>query len=217
MRYVKLIVSQSVITFANAWMQMNSMDRASRIAAFLQFLHDASRHVKQTRVSSDDPQVQLIRGAVEEHSVDDQGKPAMYQRFESALYDDAQSMVTLWSFFDRYEASELREYQQLIALEIAGLTGDRHPRKVFDRSPFGIVVLVVGTVTIWMTFLRTYTGDDLSDLLELIRFNWIAGSLWIVGLFVVIWYILKTHRNNVQIALLSSIGRALNVYLRDPV
>ncbi|EMI57860.1 hypothetical protein [Rhodopirellula sallentina] len=64
-----------------------------------------------------------------------------------------------------------------------------------------------------MTFLRTYTGDDLSDLLELIRFNSIAGTLWIVGLFLVVWYILKTHRNNVQVALLSSIDRALSIYL----
>ncbi|MFG0254161.1 MAG: hypothetical protein ACF787_03540 [Rhodopirellula sp. JB053] len=192
---------------------MNPTERSERIARFLQFIHAASVQLKQAKVSGDDPSVQRIRTAIEEHNVDDQGKPTIYQRFESTFYDDAQSLVTLWSFFDNYSPTELRDFRQLVALEIAGLTGDRHPRKVFDRSPFGIVALVVGTITIWMTFLRTYTGDDLSDLLELIRFNSIAGTLWIVGMFLVVWYILKTHRNNVQVALLSSIDRALSIYL----
>ncbi|EMI54786.1 hypothetical protein, partial [Rhodopirellula sallentina] len=126
---------------------MDSTERAARIASFLQFIHDASEHLKQAKASPDHPSVQTIRAAVEEHNIDDQGKPAMYQRFESALYDDAPSLVTLWSFFDTYPTQQLRSFQQLVALEIAGLTGDRHPRKVFDRSPFGIVALVVGTIT----------------------------------------------------------------------
>ena len=164
-------------------------------------------------MSQDTPDVRLIRGAIEEHYVDDQGKPAMYQRFESALYDDSRSILTLWRFFDGFERQQLRDFQQLTSLELHGLTGDRHPRKVFDRSPFGIAALIVGTITIWMTFLRTYTGDDLSELLELIRFNWIAGLVWIVGLFVVLWFILKTVRNNRQVAFLASISRALDLYL----
>ena len=44
-------------------------------------------------------------------------------------------MVTLWRFFDSYDRSTLKRYQQLVKLEQKGLTGDRHPRKVFDRSP----------------------------------------------------------------------------------
>ena len=189
--------------------------RENLIGDFLAFLCEARTALKNGRASATDSQVQQIRSPLEEHYVDDQGKPAMYQRFESTLYDDARELVTLWQFFESYSLDQLHTYQRLIRLEHEGLTGDRHPRKVFDRSPFGIVALIVGTITIWMTFLRTYTGEDLSELLELIRFNAIAGIIWIVGLFVVLWYILKTLRNNRQVAVLSSISRALELYLAD--
>ncbi len=192
------------------------MERVERIAEFLRFLHEAKETLKQRKVSSGSTEVQQIRAAIEEHYLDDQGKPAMYQQFESAFYDDAEGMVTLWQFFDAFTEDQLRDFQTLLRLEIDGLTGDRHPRKVFDRSPFGVAALVVGTVTIWMTFLKTYTGEDLSELLELIRFDAIAGTLWIVGMFTVVWYILKTHRNNHQVALLSSISRAMHLYLDKP-
>lgn len=193
----------------------DSSQRARAIGAFLQFLQDARSRLKTELVCQDTPEIAQIRAPIEEHYVDDQGKPAMYLRFESALYDDAQSIVTLWSYFDDYQREKLRGFRRLAALEIEGLTGDRHPRKVFDRSPFGIAALVVGTITIWMSVLKTYTGEDLSELLELVRFNWLAGTLWIVGLFVVLWYILKTHRNNCQVAFLSSIARALDLYLEE--
>ena len=64
-----------------------------------------------------------------------------------------------------------------------------------------------------MTFLRNYSGEDLSDLLELVRFNWIAGTLWIGGMFVFLWFVLKTVRNNKQVALVGSLSRALELYL----
>ncbi len=41
----------------------------------------------------------------------------------------------------------------------------------------------------------------------------IAGLVWIVGLFVVLWFILKTMRNNRQVAFLASVARALDLYL----
>ncbi len=63
-----------------------------------------------------------------------------------------------------------------------------------------------------MTVLRTFTGEDLSELLELIRFNWVAGTIWIVGLFVALWYFLKMLRNNRQVAFLSSVDRAMQLY-----
>ncbi len=190
-------------------------ERAQMIVAFLSFLQDARARLSKQLVSKANAEVRMIRGAIEDHYIDDQGKPAMYLQFESALYDDAQSMVTLWSCFDDYAREELRNFQPLIRLELDGLTGDRHPRKIFDRSPFGIAALIVGSITIWMTVLRTYTGDDLSEFLELVRFNWIAGTMWIVGLFVVVWYILKTHRNNCQVAFLGSVARSLDLYLNE--
>ncbi len=137
----------------------------------------------------------------------------MYQRFESSHYDDARQVVTLWKFFAGYNVDRLVTFQKLLHIEHEGLTGDRHPRKIFDRSPFGICALVVGTVTIWMTVLRTFTGEDLSELLKLIRFNWVAGTIWIVGLFVALWYFLKMLRNNRQVAFLSSVDRAMQLYL----
>lgn len=187
--------------------------RVQSVVEFLAFVLNAKTALSNNLVSSSDRDVKHIRDTVEEHYIDDRGDPAMYQRLESALYDDAREIVTLWKFFSRYDMDQLRTFQSMLKLDYDGLTGDRHPRKVFDRSPFGIAALVVGTITIWMTILRTYTGEDLSELLELIRFNWIAGSMWVIGLFVVLWYILKTVRNNRQVAVISSISRALELYL----
>lgn len=195
--------------------QQHADSRVQPIVDFLSFLLDAKAALKSNLVSAGGEEVKAIRDAVEEHYVDDRGDPAMYQSLESSLYDDAREIVTLWDFFGRYEDDQLRTFQSMLKLDHDGLTGDRHPRKVFDRSPFGIATLVVGTITVWMTILRTYTGEDLSELLELIRFNWIAGSMWIIGLFVVLWYILKTVRNNRQVALIASISRALELYLAD--
>ena len=186
---------------------------ANVIGDYLQFLLEANGRLKHP-VSDSSPEVKRIRGPLEEHYEDDRGQPAMYQRFESALYDDAPTLITLWHFMDEYTPADLAVYRRLTDLELAGLEGDRHPRKVFDRSPFGFVALIVGTVTIWMTVLKTYSGDDfLGELLAAVRFNSIVGTIWIVGLFVVVWFILKTHRNNCQLAFLSSVARALHLYL----
>lgn len=136
----------------------------------------------------------------------------MYQKIESAIYDDAPELVTLWRFFSRYKDDRLRIFQKMARLEYDGLTGDCHPRKVFDRSPFGIVALVLGTLTIWMTVLRNYAGENFGWI-EPIKFNWFAGTMWVVGLFLVLWYILKTIRNNKQAAVLASVNRALELYL----
>lgn len=186
---------------------------ANVIGDYLQFLLEAASRLKHP-VSKDSPEVKQIRAPLEEHYEDDRGQPAMYQRFESALYDDAPTLVTLWQFMDDYTPEELSVYRRLTDLELEGLSGDRHPRKVFDRSPFGFVALIVGTVTIWMTVLRTYSGDDfLREFLAAVRFNSIVGTIWVVGLFVVVWFILKTHRNNRQVAFLSSVSRSINLYL----
>ncbi len=77
-------------------------ERTQLIVAFLSFLQDARARLSKQLVSQANAEVRMIRGAIESHYVDDQGKPAMYLQFESALYDDAQSMVTLWSCFDDY-------------------------------------------------------------------------------------------------------------------
>lgn len=186
------------------------------IAEFLAFVLRAKQELAENRAGANEADVLTIRDVVEEHYIDDRGAPAMYQQLESAIYDDAASIVTLWRMFDGYPRQQLASWQKLLRMEYEGLVGDRHPRKVFDRSPFGIAALVVGTFTVWMTFLRNYTGEDLSDLLELVRFNWIAGSLWIGGLFVFLWFVLKTVRNNKQVALLGSVSRALELYLEFP-
>lgn len=183
------------------------------IAEFLAFVLHAKHELAENRAATGEADVIRIRSVVEEHYIDDRGAPAMYQQLESAIYDDATSIVTLWRLFDGYSRQQLVSWQKLLKMEYEGLVGDRHPRRVFDRSPFGIAALVVGTFTVWMTFLRNYTGEDLSDLLELIRFNWIAGTLWIGGLFVFLWFVLKTVRNNKQVALLGSVSRSLDLYL----
>ncbi len=58
------------------------------------------------------------------------------------MYDDARQVVTLWKYFDTCDRDNLVAFQQLLCIEQQGLTGDRHPRRVFDRSPFGICALL---------------------------------------------------------------------------
>ena len=189
---------------------------AQGIQEFMAFMHSMRERLKSQLVSEDTADVQKIREVVEEHYINDQGKPAIYQRFESVLYDDAPRIITLWGMFSEYSTEQLQQFRRLVKLELQGLTGDRHPRKVFDRSPFGVAALIVGAITVWMSFLRTMTGkDDMSDLLLLVQFNWVEGAIWIVGLFVVLWYILKVSRNDRQVAFLASLSRALDLYLRE--
>ncbi len=192
-----------------------STARATTMGEFLEFLMEARASLKANLAGKSHDDVERIRAPLEEHYLDDRGQPAMYQRLESALYDDSQEIVTLWQFFERYDPDQLHAWQRLVQLEHEGLTGDRHPRKVFDRSPFGIVAIIVGTITVWMTILKTFSGEDMGELLEVIHFNWVAGTIWIVGLFVALWYILKTLRNNRQVAFLSSLNRALTLYLDE--
>lgn len=154
---------------------MDTMERASEISRFLFFMRDMREALAATGTRADEPAVKMIRSTIEDHYLDDQGKPAMYLTMASALYDDAPAIVNLWKHLENYDAKELRRYRRLIGIELDGLNGDRHPRKVFDRSPFGVAALIVGTITIWMTFLNTYPCEELGELLKLIRFNWIVA------------------------------------------
>lgn len=194
-----------------------SNERANRVSEFLVFLSSAQDELKSNLASVQDETVKRMREPLEERYIDDQGKPAMYQRFESALYDGSSELATFWRFLGRYDRNDLRRFYSLLEIEIEGLSTDRNPRKVFDRSPLGVLAIVFGTITVWMTAVKNFTGEDLSDLLELIRFNFIEGAVWIGGLFVVLWFILKTYRNNRQLAFLGSLKRALHLYLEDEV
>ena len=193
-----------------------SNERANTVSEFLIFLSTAQDELKNNLATANDETVRLMREPLEEHYLDDQGKPAVYQRFESALYDGSHELTTFWRFLERYDRKKLRRFQKLIEMEVEGLSTDRHPRKVFDRSPLGILAIIVGTITVWMTVVRNFTGEDMSILLELIRFNFIAGAVWIGGLFVALWFILKIYRNNRQLAFLGSLKRAMHLYLEDP-
>ena len=193
--------------------------RIERIGAFLGFLEQARLELRRNRVSERSETVTRMRAVVEEHYVDDQNRPAMYQKFESALYDDAPAFATHWPFFRRYELDDLRRFEHLLGMELAGLTGDRHPRSIFARSPFGVAALVVGTLSVWWAVIKTVSDEDMVSvfLSDLVLANaWVTGTAWIVGMFVVLWYILKTARNRAQVASLSSINRALALYLEMP-
>lgn len=193
--------------------------KIEQIGAFLKFLDLARMELRRSRRVSEQSEMALrIRATVEDHYLDNQNKPAMYQRFESALYDDAPAFATLWPFFRGYELDELRNFERLLDLEFTGLTGDRHPRSIFARSPFGIAALVVGTVSAWFAVVKTVSGEDtLVSLSELgIANSYTTGAAVLVGMFVVVWYILRTTRNRNQVAVLSSIIRALELYLGTP-
>jgi hypothetical protein len=139
----------------------------------------------------------------------------MYQRFESVLYDDAKTIITLWSVFDDYEKFQLESFAQLLRLEHDGLTGDRHPKRVFDRSIFGKASIVIAVITVWMGVLKTFAGYNLGELMIFSDFQWVGAVILVGGLFVVLRYVLKTFRNNKQTAEIAQLSRSLRIYLDE--
>lgn len=73
--------TQSIISQEN--------ERAMRIGEFLEFLVQTRTALRESKAAERDAAVELIREPLEDHYLDDRGQPAMYQRLESALYDDS--------------------------------------------------------------------------------------------------------------------------------
>ena len=80
-----------------------SNERAKVVSDFLVFLSSAQEYLKNNPAARNDEAVKVICEPVEEHYIDDQNKPAMYQRFESALYDGASELATFWRFLSRFD------------------------------------------------------------------------------------------------------------------
>jgi len=194
----------------------NTPDRSvAHARAWLQFVTACRAALENDRVSEDHPDVVRLREPVEERTGDGPDAQQVYQRFESAIYDDAAAYVTLWRRFDGLERERLQRFARIAMLEIRGLTGDRHPSQVFNRTALGIGGLVLATLTVWMTFVRGYSGEDVRPLIDLVRSDVVTASMWVGGLFVVTWYIVRMVRNRKQVATLSTIHRALELYLDD--
>jgi hypothetical protein len=199
----------------NAW--------TDQLTGFLQFLTEARFFLKQNQVSKHHPDVQCIRRAAEEDYHDESGQTATYQKYESTFYEDAPALVTLWSFFKKYESDKLRRYHKLTMVELEGLKGDHHPMAILGRSVLGTAALLMSGVTVWWGLIKVVSEDDPGNLfselsrslLSPVMVNRIVGMIWLVGMFVVVWYALRMVRNRKQVAFLSSLSRALGLYLDD--
>ncbi|NHN39596.1 hypothetical protein G8764_20035 [Pseudomaricurvus alcaniphilus] len=202
---------------------MTHAAKTSQTADFLQFLSDARTFLTENRVSKHHPDVRHIRTGVEDNYRDDRGQPAVYQKFESTLYEDARNLVTLWRFFPEYEKSQLRRYNRLTAMELSGLTGDHHPMAILGRSLLGTAALLMSAISVWWGLISLISADDsgnlftelLHGLLDPAWINRIVGVIWLAGMYVLIWYVLRMIRNRRQVAFLSSLTRALTLYLDD--
>ena len=114
-------------------------------------------------------------------------------------------------------------YYKLTLTEIDGLKGDYHPMAIFGRSVFGTGALVLSGITVWWGLIKLVTIDETGNwLAELIRSllssdmeNRVVGMILLVGMFVVIWYPIRMVRNRKQVAFLSSLSRALALYIDD--
>ena len=193
--------------------------RTEQLAEFLQFLGEARSFLKQNRLSKRHPEVQLIRSELEENNQGEHSQP--YQKFESTFYEDAPNTVALWNFFRKFECDQLRRYHMLAKMELSGLMGDYHPRAIFGRSVLGTAALLLGCGTVWWGLIKLICGEDsgklssdfFQDLLNTVTINRVVGVISIVGMFVVVWYVLRMVRNRKQVAFLSSLSRALTLYL----
>jgi hypothetical protein len=192
-----------------------------QLAEFLKFISEARSFLRQGKVSKHHPDVQRIRSEVEENYRDDRGQSAIYQKYESSLYEDAPAIVTLWGFFQAYDCDQLHRYHKLTITELGGLKGDHHPMAILGRSILGTGALLLSGVTVWWGLIKLvsvdHTGslftDLLHDLLSPAMVNRLVGVVWLVGMFVVVWYALRMVRNRKQVAFLSSLSRALELYL----
>jgi hypothetical protein len=194
-----------------------------RLADFLQFLSEARSFLKQNQVSKSHADVQRIRSEVEENSHDDRGYQELHQKYESTFYENASTIVTLWDFLQKYECDQLRRYHKLTLMELNGLTSDLHPMAILGRSVLGTAALLFSGVAVWWGLVKLVSEDNpgnlfselLHNLLSTAMVNRILGVIWLVGIFVVIWYVLRMVRNRKQVAFLSSLSRAIELYLDD--
>ncbi len=202
---------------------MTDNSSTDQLIDFLQFLSEAHSFLKRSRVSKRHPDVRRIRGQVEEMNHDDRGQPVMYQKYESTFYEDAPVIVTFSGFLQKYECDQLRRYRKLTMMELSGLTVDYHPMAILGRSVLGTAALLLSSVTIWWGLIKLVSENDPTSffseffhgLLSPAMVNRIVGVLWLVGMFVVVWYILRMVRNRKQVAFLSSLSRALELYLDE--
>ncbi|VAW77198.1 hypothetical protein MNBD_GAMMA12-1417, partial [hydrothermal vent metagenome] len=93
---------------------------ADQLAEFLKFISEARSFLKRSKVSKHHPEVKAIRSEVEDDYKDDRGQPAIYQKFESTLYEDAPTIVSLWSFLQSYNYDQLRMFHKLTLTELDG-------------------------------------------------------------------------------------------------
>lgn len=191
--------------------------RPAQLADFLRFVGDARTFLEKNRLSEKHPDVARIRDVVEEHSRDEQERATTYQKYESALYEDAPAIVTLWSFFRNYDPLRLQRYRSLTAMELRGLSGDFHPTAILGRSLLGKAALLLSAFTVWSGIIglvsAANSGNPLPALLGPSLANGLAGFVWVAGMFIVLWYVIRMTRNRKQVAFLASLSRALTLYL----
>lgn len=191
------------------------------LADFLNFINKARSFLKRNKVSKLHPDVLRIRGEVEAADEQDNNQSVKYQNFESTLFEDAQILVTLLGLFHTYDDEKLHRFHKLTLMELNGLTGDFHPMAILGRSILGTGGLILGGVTVFWGLIRLLSGDDMAKLfpaflttvLSAAMVNRIAGLIYLAGIFVFIWYLLRMVRNRKQVAFLSSLSRALEIYL----
>lgn len=194
---------------------------SGNLADFLQFLSEALTFLKKSKISKRNPDVQHIRSKVEENNHNNHGQRSTYQKYESAFYENAPAIVTLWGFFQTYDNDQLRRYHRLTLTELNGLKGDRHPMSILGLSILGTVALLFTAITVWWGIIKLASGDHprkfFTELLHYLSsspmVNSIVGIIWLVGLFVVVWYVVRMVRNRKQVAFLYSLSRALELYL----
>lgn len=192
--------------------------RIKGIAGFLRFVEEAQNHLHEHLVSDKSLEVREIREAIEARTDDNTRVP----RIQSALYDDARALVTLWTFFRAYDHEQLQRFARMVKLELQGLTGDLHPRSVFARSPLGIAALGGAIISVWWAIVTTVSGVDVSGFRSTLEeglgdtvITILVFVAFFGGLFVGIYYFVKIGEYRAQIADLSSIARALDLYLTD--
>lgn len=202
-------------------MTSENKELTGQLAEYLKFIGDARSCLKRNKISKHHPEVKAIRSEVEDDYKDDRGEPAMYQKFESALYEDAPTLVSLWRFMQGYNFEQLYLFHKLTLIELDGLRGDYHPMAIFGRSVLGTGALVLSGMTVWSGLINLVSNEEAGNwFTELLRSflspsieNSLVGVVMLVGMFVVIWYPLRMVRNRKQVAFLSSLSRALALYL----
>lgn len=196
----------------------------SEISDFYRFIDDVKQFEKgKFSEQADVKLISEIRNFIEVAKTSNNGRSYVEPKFDSAIYRDIGNIALYKNFLKQYTDSELKGYQILIEIEMAGLEGDMNPRTILTSTIPAAIITGLGLAAVWTALGAVYFGIDLSNevvaalvkkLKEIDWLQWILSGVFVIGGFVgITWYVTSRYKSQKQLMFLKSLNRAISIYL----